>query len=226
LFNMVPAFLDDEPALSRLIVVESLGAGSRALERRARVISALTAAVDEGRAEVRGRRELPSLTAEGVVGAVLSVIHARLVEARPRSMVELTGALTGVVVLPYLGHSAAEREVARPAPAAPRRVSVRRANPLRELDMRLTHRTVNVLVAIGERPGSSNREIATAAGVADQGQISKLLARLARLGLVENSGEGHGHGAPNAWALTERGREVREAIGVLGGEHSSPAHLR
>lgn len=106
------AFLDDEPALSRLIVVESLGAGSRALERRARVISALVAAVDEGRAEMRAKRDLPSLTAEGVVGAVLSVIHARLVEARPSSMVELTGALTGIVVLPYLGHGAAEREVA------------------------------------------------------------------------------------------------------------------
>jgi DNA-binding MarR family transcriptional regulator len=133
-------------------------------------------------------------------------------------MLELTGALMGIIVLPYLGHAAAERELAMTVPAAPRQAR-RVSDPLRELDMRLTYRTVKVLTAIGERPGASNREISIAAGVGDQGQISKLLARLARLGLVENAGDGHTHRAPNAWSLTERGWEVRRAI------PPQPAHL-
>ena len=56
--------------------------------------------------------------------------------------------------------------------------------------MRLTYRTVRVLSVIGEAPGASNREVAEGSGIADQGQISKLLARLERLQLIENTGGG------------------------------------
>ncbi len=76
-------FLDDEPGMARLVVVETLGAGPRALEHRARVLAALIAAVDEGRAEIgraRSPKEPPPLTAEGVVGAVFAVLHARIVQ--------------------------------------------------------------------------------------------------------------------------------------------------
>jgi DNA-binding MarR family transcriptional regulator len=77
--------------------------------------------------------------------------------------------------------------------------------------MRLTYRTVRVLVVISTQPGASNREIADQSGVADQGQISKLLTRLQRLELVENRGEGQPKGAANAWHLTERGVQVERA---------------
>jgi len=80
--------------------------------------------------------------------------------------------------------------------------------------MRITYRTVRVLIAIGSQPRASNREIATAAGIGDQGQVSKLLTRLEHLGLIRNDGIGHAKGAPNAWALTERGLEVERAIRV------------
>ena len=57
--------------------------------------------------------------------------------------------------------------------------------------MRLTYRTVRVLLAIAQHPGASNRQIGEDAGVHDQGQISKLLTRLHKLGLVDNiAGEG------------------------------------
>ncbi len=78
--------------------------------------------------------------------------------------------------------------------------------------MRLTYRTVRVLVAIATVPGASNREVSDAAGVADQGQISKLLVRLERLGLIENVGEGHARGEPNAWQLTAKGQDVERTI--------------
>jgi AcrR family transcriptional regulator len=81
-------------------------------------------------------------------------------------------------------------------------------DPLDGIDMRLTYRTVRALNAIADRPGASNREVARGAGISDQGQISKLLARLERLELIENVGYGQPRGAPNRWRLTERGEQV------------------
>jgi hypothetical protein len=51
-----------------------------------------------------------------------------------------------------------------------------------------------------------------AAGVSDQGQISKLLLRLQNLGLICNSGDGPAKGEPNAWQLTSKGQEVEHTI--------------
>jgi len=126
-------------------------------------------------------------------------------------MVALLGPLMGMIVLPYQGQAVAAREVARSVPRR-RRVAPVQGDPLRELDMRLTYRTVRVLLAIAEYPGASNRRVADASGVQDQGQISKLLARLEHLGLIDNSGLGAARGAPNMWRLTARGEEVEHTI--------------
>ncbi len=208
------ALFDEQPDLGALCVVHALSAGSAALERRERVLRALTAAVEEGRAEARRGHEPAPLAAEGVVGAVLAVLHARLARKAAEPLSALAGPLMSMIVLPYLGRAAAEQELARPVPRTPRRRE--RAAPedsLRDLDMRLTYRTVRVLVAIAARPGASNRHVATAAGIVDQGQTSKLLRRLQHLGLVENASPGDGHrGEPNAWRLTRRGERLRETI--------------
>ena len=235
-------FLDAEPELGYLCVVGALGGGDRALERRTSVAARLVDAVHEGRRESRAARRPERLVAEGLVGAVLAVIHARLIEqaARPtagsrveagsaagaprrtldsaksmRPLLSLLNPLMGMIVLPYLGQAASEREQRRPAPRA-RRPASPRVDPLRELDMRLTYRTVRVLLAIdalgGHGSPPSNRQVATAAGISDQGQISKLLARLQALGLVGNAGGDHAKGEPNAWALTPRGRDVTRTL--------------
>jgi DNA-binding MarR family transcriptional regulator len=88
--------------------------------------------------------------------------------------------------------------------------------------MRLTYRTTLVLEAIAHRPGVSNRMVADLAGVTDQGQISKLLARLERLGLVENTGVGHAKGERNAWALTPLGHQVARRLGTSNSDQSCP----
>jgi AcrR family transcriptional regulator len=242
-------FLEDEPGLGALCVVDALAAGPRALERRTQVVNALIGAVDAGRGEAKGSARPTRLTAEGVVGAVLAVLHARLtageVDASRRKgsragaradasrrrdstergsdvessalsaggqpMTVLLGPLMGMIVLPYQGQAAAAREAARAAPAR-RRAAPPQRDPLRELDMRLTYRTVRVLLAIAERPGASNRQVADASGVHDQGQISKLLARLEHLGLIYNDGGGAARGEPNGWSLTRRGENVEQTI--------------
>jgi len=211
-------WLDEEPALAKLLVVESLAAGPRALAPRASVLRALVRAIDEGRAamprKASQRPQPPPLTAEGVVGAVLSVIHTRLSEPGARPLTGLLGELMSVIVLPYLGQSAAQKELHKPAPQLKTRTTPAQRDPLDGLDMRITYRTVRVLMVIASNPDASNRRIATEAGISDQGQVSKLLARLEHLGLIYNRGIGPVKGAPNAWQLTARGRHVEQAIHV------------
>ncbi len=111
-------FCEEQPALARLCVVEALAAGPRALERRAEVVRLLVRAVDGGRAERPARvPDPPPLAAEGVVGAVLSVLHQRLVDGGPEALTPLVGELMSAIVLPYLGVSAAQKELHKPAPS-------------------------------------------------------------------------------------------------------------
>lgn len=209
------SLLEDEPAIAKVCVVEALGAGPKVLEHRARVLEEAAAAIDRGRSLTSTTNELPAVTAEGVVGAIFTVLHTRLLEGGSERLRDLLGSLMSMVVLPYLGPGAASGELRRRAleprrdtfPSSPRRTK----DPLDGLNMRLTHRTVRVLMVIAERPGASNREIAEGSGIADQGQISKLLTRLARLALIENTGHGQEKGASNAWHLTPRGEQVERA---------------
>jgi AcrR family transcriptional regulator len=207
-------FLDVERGVGRLLIVGSLGAGTPALERRRCVLAQIITAIDEGRKETKTAQEPPPLTAEGIVGGVLAVLHARLLEKDPGRLVELTGPLMGMIVLPYLGAPAARRELARPVSRTPARGYAAHSspNPLMQLEMRLTYRTVRVLMAIAAHPGSSNRIVAEASGVMDQGQMSKLLGRLRQLDLIANTGVGPARGEPNAWTLTDKGWQVQGAI--------------
>ncbi len=72
---------------------------------------------------------------------------------------------------------------------------------------RLTVRTHLVLSAIAEHTGASSRKIAQAAGVNDEGQISKLLRRLQDRDLIHNTAH-TGRGKPKAWRLTPQGETL------------------
>ncbi len=216
-------FIDEEPANGGLLVVNALAAERPVLERRARVVEALIDAVHQGGAHGRahprsgpGRRPA-RIVAEGTVGAVLAIVHARLSARDPKPLVGLLNQLMGMIVLPYRGTEAAARECKRPVPRPRKRLPPPPPDPLRQLGMRLTYRTVRVLLAIGEQPGASSREVADASDISDQGQMSKLLWRLDHLGLIANGAEGHGRGEPNAWSLTPRGEQVQRAISAQTG---------
>jgi AcrR family transcriptional regulator len=209
-------FLDVERGVGWLLVVGSLGAGPQALEQRRRVLAQIITVIDEGRKDGRAGEGPPSLTAEGLAGGVFSLIHARMVDGHPEPLTELLSPLMSMIVLPYLGPAAARRELARPAMPVRDDRGEASGDPLRNLDMRFTYRTMRVLLAIGELAGAgsqpSNRQVADAAGIRDQGQVSKLLTRLTQLGLIENAGDGRVKGEPNQWQLTPRGGEVRSAL--------------
>jgi AcrR family transcriptional regulator len=217
-------FFDREPELARVCVVQALRAGPLVLERREAVLAQLAAAVDEGRIEDARGDDLTAVTAEGVVGAAFAILYSRLSRGEREPLGGLLGELTAMIVLPYLGPAAARRERGRPAPAVPATAPRVRAggasrgvrDPLADVKMRVTYRTARVLEGVGELGAGglapSNREVATFAGVSDPGQISKLLRRLERLGLLHNTGAGHAKGEPNAWALTDKGQLVTHRI--------------
>ena len=237
-------WLEGDPATGRLVIVESLGAGPKALACRESVLAQIVPFIDRGRMVGKRGEGPPPLTAEGVLGGVLSILHSRLVTAsslgpaagaRSSAHVEpelvgsaqpgdvglgllgLVGPLTSMIVLPYLGQAAARQELQRPVPERHTPRQTASADPLRDVGMRLTYRTVRVLMAVAEHPGASNRQVGVASGMNDQGQISKLLSRLHRLGLIANDGIGPAKGAPNAWTLTTKGHAIHATIGVRAG---------
>ncbi len=222
------AFFDREPALARVCVVQALRGGAEIQKRREAILTRLASLVDEGRGESARGTDCTPLTAEGLVGAAFSIVYARLLRGEQKPLVELTGELMSLIVLPYLGPAAARREQARThqTPIASAGAAGQLPvdyHPLQEVPMRLTYRTVRVLECIAQLPGVSNRAVSERAGVADQGQISKLLARLERLGLTSNTGVGHTKGEPNAWTLTPLGRQVAQRLSMTTSNQTEAA---
>jgi DNA-binding MarR family transcriptional regulator len=78
--------------------------------------------------------------------------------------------------------------------------------------VRLTDRRLEVLRVVWLAPGLSNRGVGEATGVG-QAQMSRMLRRLADLGLVQNTGGGRRLGMANCWHLTAAGRELLQVGG-------------
>jgi AcrR family transcriptional regulator len=230
----VLCFCEREPVLARVCLVHSVNAGQRVLAGREEVFALLAGAIDEGRGSRGcGGESPPVLVAEGLVGAVVAILCKRLQAREREPLGELLGALMSMIVLPYQGPAVARRERVRPVPerepapapvfsvagASPAALAV--LDPLRGVPMRLTYRTALVLEQVAAYPGASNRVVGERAGVPDQGQISKLLARLERLGLLANTGAGPAKGESNAWRLTPLGEQITRHLSLnlaLGGE--------
>jgi AcrR family transcriptional regulator len=217
------SFLENEPAIGRLLIVEALAAGPPTLNERRRVLEQIITLIDQGREATKASQRLPPMTAEGVLGAVLSVIHARMLarstptdrdtRGEERPLTELAGSLMAMIVGPYLGATAARKELDRPTPTASRPTPKLPTDPFKDLSIRLTYRTARVLTSIANTPGSSSKQVATNAGIADEGQTSRLLTRLQNAGLIQNTGGQPTNGEPKAWNLTQRGRLIQQAVG-------------
>lgn len=223
-----------EPALARVCLLETQRASGPVAVERERILARIVALLEQGRHQSAHGSAAGALTAEALVGAITAVVAARLTSVRAigigesgRAPRELLGELMSMIALLYLGPAAAHRELRRPLPPRPEPLRKQRAegmsgsepDPLAGLPMRLTYRTARVLHAVaaleGPEHGPSNRQIATHAGVADQGQISKLLSRLERNRLLVNAAKGsEGKGEANSWSLTEIGRRLLHDIGA------------
>jgi DNA-binding IclR family transcriptional regulator len=207
-------FFDEQPALARHCVVHSAQAGPAVLAARSEVLDRLARVLDDERAPARGYP--PPLTAQAVVSGALGVLHERLLQPDPGALVELTGPLMSFIVLPFLGVSAARRELRRPADADAATAAQHSVpfdllqDPGKRLDH---HRSVLVLRALAAEPGLNNAGVARRASLnKDPGQISRLLSHMARLGLIANTLDARGQGPKRAWRLTASGEQLEAAI--------------
>jgi AcrR family transcriptional regulator len=231
-------FFDREPVLARFFLVESARGEDRMTAYRAELLERFVAVVAEGgKAGLLG--DSAPIVAEGIAGGVVSILSTRLAARGRRgggtrkdapargSLSDLLGELMGLIVIPYSGSAPALAERERPAPAAPAPLALAvpeagskrggrhlalDANPSPGSRLRMTYRTALALEAIAQAPGTSNLGVARHARVNDQGQISKLLSRLERNGLVQNTGRGRRRGAANEWHLTPAGQQVQRGI--------------
>ena len=228
---LILCFFDREPALARVLIDESSQGGRRVLERREQIHARLAEILEEGRDAGARAGGCSPLTGEGLVGAAVGIVNARLARRGGEPLPGLLGELMSMIVLPYLGAAVAQRERVRPLPAPPvahttRAISARlvlERDPLAGIPIRLTYRTARVLEVIASQPGVNNRTVAEQAGIQDQGQISKLLARLERIGLAENTGDGRSKGEANAWSLTARGCQVAQCLSLSPRRESEAA---
>jgi AcrR family transcriptional regulator len=220
---VILSFFEREPVLARMLVVDASHGGPQVQELREQILARLAVEVDGGRKRAGSRAaDCSALTAEGLVGAAFGILYARLARGKPAPVTGLLGELMGMIVLPYLGPAAARVERTRSLPCTPPAFKLPlgssvlapvERDPLRVLPMRVTYRTARVLRCIECQPGASNRDVADEAGIKDPGQISKLLARLERLGLLKNKGTGaHTKGEANAWELTLLGEQVAQRL--------------
>jgi hypothetical protein len=196
-------FCDDHRSWARLLLLEGPVSASVAIECRRRLHDVLTRLLNDHEptgTPAQSPLLTPTLTSELVVGGVFSVIRTSLLDEHAGKLVELAPSLMAFIARPYLGQAAATAELSGiPQPPADG------VSPIVRLPVRPTRRTLLVLGAIAQAPRSNNREVARVAGIADEGQASKLLARLEGRGLIENAGVGAVRGEPNAWLLTPSG---------------------
>jgi|ERR1700722_643796 len=112
-------FCDERPEAVRELVIDSIAWAPEVLRRRGQLLDTLAAALDRGRADSQAGA-LPPATAENLVGACISLVHTRLLQAEDGSFLELAPSLMSMIVHPYLGPAAAKRELGRPLVGADR----------------------------------------------------------------------------------------------------------
>ncbi len=222
-------FLEDEPIHGRSLLFHGVVDRTVAFRYEQRVSGVLSALLDDGSPQaIAELTPEPQLTAELIVGGVVSVIRARMRADGEEPLVELAPSLMSFIVVAYLGQATASAELAGSYPGADAAANEPANEPSDEARVRetepaasascapipVTHRTTLALGAIARAPRSSNREIAAAAGIGDEGQTSHLLRRLAQRGLIEKVTPRSGSRRENAWLLTPSGRRVIELLNL------------
>ena len=195
--------LEEDRELATVVFLEAPKARRLLGGRRARVLEILQLVLDSGRSGDSGAAT-PPLIDELLVEGAISVIRARVASPQEGALSRLVDELMGVITYSYVGPPT---EASVRAPLTPGRV-VATSPEQPAAVLRMTYRSLRVLTAVAEKPGACNREVAEAAGIGDQGQISRLLRRLCGQGLVRNEGLPR-NGAPKRWYLTERGQALR-----------------
>lgn len=103
-------FCANQPAIAKSLFVEVHAAGERALERRAELMAEFAAAIDTAREE-RPDRSTPETTASFMVGAIETMITAKLLDGDAAGLPDLLPGILHFVVMQYYGEDEAWQEM-------------------------------------------------------------------------------------------------------------------
>jgi AcrR family transcriptional regulator len=103
-------FCANQPAIAKALLVEAHAAGERPLARRRDLMERLARDLDSGRGEAAGEAP-PPIASDFVVGAIDTLLAAKLLDGDAAHAPEMLPGLLHFVVMQYLGESAAWEEM-------------------------------------------------------------------------------------------------------------------
>jgi AcrR family transcriptional regulator len=103
-------FCANQPAIAKALLVEVHAAGERALAERRGLMERLSQALDSGRDPSSGQTP-PPVTSDFIVGAIDTLLAAKLLDGDGEHAPEMLPGLLHFVVMQYLGETAAWEEM-------------------------------------------------------------------------------------------------------------------
>jgi AcrR family transcriptional regulator len=104
-------FCADQPNLARALLVEVHAAGGAALAEHDLLMERLSRAIDGARREISSRQTPPPVTAPFMVGAIETLVRAKLMSDEPETAPEMLPGLLHFVVMQFFGEDAAWEEL-------------------------------------------------------------------------------------------------------------------
>ncbi len=104
-------FCANQPALARALIVEAHAAGGAALAEHDLLMERLSHAIDFARREIPSRQAPPPVTATFMVGAIETLVRAKLMSDEPETAPEMLPGLLHFVVMQFYGEDAAWEEL-------------------------------------------------------------------------------------------------------------------
>jgi AcrR family transcriptional regulator len=104
-------FCARQPAIAKALFVEVHAAGERALAQRADLMERLSRALDSARREISTRQAPPPVTSTFMVGAIDTLVCAKLMDGDGERAPEMLPGLLHFVVLQFFGEKAAWEEL-------------------------------------------------------------------------------------------------------------------
>jgi len=104
-------FCANQPAVAKALLVEVHAAGERPLAQRHELMERLSSALDSGRREIPSGQAPPPITSDFIVGAIDTLLSAKLLDGDAERAPEMLPGLLHFVVMQYLGESAAWEEM-------------------------------------------------------------------------------------------------------------------
>ena len=104
-------FCASQPFLARALIVEVHAAGGAALQAHELLMERLATAIDAARQELPSGQAPPPVTASFMVGAIETLVRAKLMSAEPETAPEMLPGLLHFVVMQFYGEDAAWEEL-------------------------------------------------------------------------------------------------------------------